>query len=262
MNNNQCGRSLIRPLRLNIASLLLCCAITAPCSAAQYEIQVYSDDLAKAEESEAEFTGSFAKPRASQDGPRGRVTEGLAQFSYGVAAGWAVGLELPFAHYQGSLKSEGAAAEVQYVSASDEAGWYYGGRADYGREKSVYEDDSGQAMEVNLIAGYHWDRWNAVINPSFEIPVGGGGRQTLFQPSARVVASVWNSQEIGLEYYGNWGPVRALNRSSNRDEMLYLTWGAKRKVGQIQLGVGEPMRSGEATQDKWVVKLDIGMDFD
>jgi hypothetical protein len=248
---------------LSIAVSLIACSVAAdPCFASPYELTVYSDDIPEKGEAEGELILSLARPRPDDDVPNGKIVQGLFEYSLGIAPGLAIGLELPLVHAQGATKFEGLAVELQFVAPHADTGFYWGLRSDIGYERSVYEARGGNGVEINPIIGYRWSSAQLVLNPSVEIPLSGESKRALFEPAAKLQFSVDKTDAIGVEYYGNMGPVRSLLPHRRRDEMVYLVWDRKFGKQQISLGVGQPLSSSQSTADKWVAKAALSFELD
>jgi hypothetical protein len=243
------------------AICLLAFGLTASrASAASYELTVYSDEISAPGELEFESLASLARPRAGTGLP-GHVWQALGEINYGVAKGWELGLELPAVYATGRHKIEGLALEAQYVAPHDKThGWFWGVRSDIGRVASLYEDDTALSLEVDPIVGYRGAGYRFVFNPSLERPLRGTETTTRFQPSAKFALRASGDDELGAEYYGDWGNVRKLLPSARRDETLYLVWDRRTPFGHFNMGLGQALRPTAGSADRWVAK--VGLQFD
>jgi hypothetical protein len=247
-------------IQIVVASILALCTVTSA-TAAPYELTVYSDDIAAPGETEFETIFSMARPRSSS--LPARVGQMLTEVSYGVAKDWAIGIELPAAYADRLHKVQGLAVEVQYVAPHDKTGgWYWGIRGGLGRIVSVYEDDTAMSAELNPIIGYRGLNYRVVVNPSLEKPLRGNETTTRFHPSAKWSMTATAKDQIGLEYYGDWGNVQKLLAPSMRDETLYVVWDRQTSFGRLSMGLGQALRPGSGSADKWVAKLGIQFDMD
>jgi len=229
--------------------------------AAPYELRVYSDDIPQKGESEIEFITSVAKPTV--DGPRGMVLQTLTEYGYGLGDGWSIGLELPISHVDGQNKLNGLKLETQYVAQHDSRqGLYWGVRSDVGYTSSAYEVQGIQSLDINPIFGYRWATWHLVVNPSIEMPLSGPSKQTQFQPSAKIVKTVDDTSQFGLEYFSSWGALHALRSQRQRDETLYVVWDKSLNHNRWSFGFGYPLNPNGGSVDKWVVKLGLTVDVD
>ncbi|MFG6485485.1 hypothetical protein ACG04R_02305 [Roseateles sp. BYS78W] len=243
------------------AACLLALGTTTAALAAPFELVVYSDDVAAPGEVEVETVASLAHTRAGSGLPR-RVGQVLGEVNYGIANGWAVGLELPYTYTSGRHKVEGLAVELQYVAPHDEdAGWFWGVRADVGRTASVYEAEAEAHLDVNPIVGYRGGSYRVVLNPSLESPLKRGEGPVRFQPSAKVAVRASQQDEVGAEYYGDWGPLRHPLTGSRRDETLYAVWDRQASFGRLNLGVGQALRTSGGA-DRWVLKMGVQFELD
>jgi hypothetical protein len=248
-------------IKFFIACTLLLCTITSAI-AAPYQLTVYSDDLAALGETEVETIFSVARPRRST-GLAGRVGQMLAEVSYGVAKNWAIGLDIPAVYAEQLHKVQGLAAEVQYVAPRDKtSGWYWGLRSGIGRIASVYEDDTALTLELNPIIGYRSPNYRIIFNPSLEKPLSGKERSTRFQPSSKFALRASPKDEIGFEYYGDFGHVSALLPPALRQEVLFAVWDTHTSFGRFNLGLGQAFRPSSGSVDKWVAKVGIQIELD
>lgn len=210
-------------------------------------------------ELEVEAVASLARSRAGS--PR-RVGQALGEINYGIANGWAVGLELPFTYAAGRHKAEGLAVELHYVAPHDEDdGWFWGVRADLGRVASLRESDAEARLEVNPIVGYRGEGYRVAFNPSLESPLKRRDGPVRFQPSAKLALRTSQQDEVGAEYYADWGPLRHWLPGAKRDETLYLAWDRQASFGRLNLGVGQALRSA-GSADRWVLKMGLQFELD
>jgi hypothetical protein len=237
------------------------CAVAA--LAAPYELRVYSDDIPHKGESEIEVIMSMAKPKLTDEGPRGQVSQTLVEYGYGLGHGWSIGLELPMSHVDGHNKLNGMKVEAQYVADHNaHQGMYWGMRSDVGYTSSPYETQGSHSLDINPILGYRWSNWHVVVNPSVEIPISGLSKKTQFQPSAKLAHSIKGTTQLGLEYFSGWGPLSAIRPQRERDETLYLVWDEKLANSRWNFGLGKPLNPSGGSVDKWVVKVGVNLDLD
>lgn len=241
--------------------LLSLCPV-AQAVAAPYELTVYSRDMAAPGETEFETIFSLARP-TSRSHLSGRIGQMLAEVNYGIALGWEVGVQVPAVYSNQRRKVQGVALELQYVAPHDKAsGWYWGIRGEVGRTASVYEDDTARSIEINPIIGYRGTNYRFVFNPSLDKALTGSETTTRFHPSAKLAMPLAAKDEIGMEYYADWGSVKKLSPSSKRDESLYLVWDKLTSFGRFNIGLGQALRPTLGSADKWVAKIGIQFDTD
>ena len=205
-------------------AFLLTCLINPNAQAAAYDLTVYSDEISAPGETEIEARFSVAKPRSSSVST-GLVTQALSEINYGIAKGWEIGIQIPALYSNSERKLAGFAFEVQYVAPYDKSsGWYWGFRSEIGRTVSLYEDDTALSMELNPIVGFRGKGYHFVLNSSFDKALSGKETLTRFHPSAKLTRHITPTDELGVEYYGYWGPVRKFHTPEKRDETLYFVW--------------------------------------
>lgn len=241
--------------------LLLLFAV-APAVAAPYDLTVYSRDMAAPGETEFETIFSLARP-SSRSHLSGRIGQMLAEANYGIATGWELGVQVPAVYSDQRRRVQGIAVELQYIAPYDKAsGWYWGIRGEVGRTATVYEDDTARSLEINPIIGYHGAKYRFVFNASLDKALTGSETTTRFHPSAKLAIPLSVKDEIGLEYYADWGSVKKFSPSSNRDESLYLVWDKRTSFGRFNIGLGQALRPTLGSADKWVAKIGIQFDSD
>jgi hypothetical protein len=258
-------------LRLSIrilAALALASAFfSAPCAAASYELAVYGDDLPDPGEGELETVFSYAKPRPDDDLRASHVGQAQLELGYGLSSEWAVGLEIPAAFAGRTHKIQGASLELQYVAPRDASqGGYAGLRVEAGREASVYENEVENevenAVELNPILGYRWGRLHAILDPSFELPVHADDSRARFQPSTKATWQLARHGDVGVEYYGDWGPAHALLPRARRSETVYAVWDDRIAHCNVNAGIGHGLHPETGTADRWVAKLALEFELD
>jgi len=238
-------------------------ALPSVARAAPYELRVYSDDMPQKEDAEIELILSIAKPKLTDEGPRGSVFQTLVEYGYGLGNGWSIGLELPMSHVNGHNQLNGLKVEAQYVAKHDaQQGLYWGIRSDVGYTSSPYDAQGSHSVDINPIVGYRWSTWHLVVNPSLEIPMSGPNKQTQFQPSAKLARSIRGTTQLGLEYFSGWGALSALRPQRERDETLYWVWDEKLANSRWNIGLGKPLNPSGGSVDKWVMKVGVNLDLD
>jgi hypothetical protein len=238
-------------------------SIASSCAAAPYELTVYADDLPEPGEGEVETIFSFAKPRPDDDLHATRVTQAQGEIGYGLRKGWALGLQIPAVDAGQTRKIEGAAVELQYVAPHDDTvGGYWGLRGEIGRQASVYENRADTGIELNPVIGYRSGHLHIVINPSLELPLHAESSRVTFQPSAKAVWLLPERNSVGVEYYGNWGPVSSWLPVGRRDETLFAVWNRQLAFAQLNLGWGKGLHPVLGSADRWVTKIALQFELD
>jgi hypothetical protein len=231
--------------------------------AAPYELTVYSDDLPSRGEAELEILSSLAKINTDEFGIRGNVIQNLIEYNYGLSNELSVGIELPNSIYQHQSKLQGFKAEIQFVPIHDKkSGWYYGIRADYGYESSVYENNGAHGFDINPIIGFRSNAWHFVFNPSIEKQLDSENKKTIFIPAAKMLFGLSGENKIGLEFYGVMGALGSFSPRSQREENLYAVIEKNFSEVKINFGVGKPLHLYEATADAWIAKMALSFEID
>jgi len=238
-------------------------SVTTSCRAASYELTVYDDELPDPGEGELETILSYAKPRPDDDMRTNHVAQAQVELGYGLSRQLAVGLEIPAAFAGRTHKVKGASIELQYVTPHDPLqGGYVGLRAGVGREASVYEAEVESAVELNPILGYRWGRLHTTVNPTLEIPMHAEESRAQFRPSAKAAWQLVERSDVGVEYYGDWGPVNSLLPRARRNEAVYAVWEDRISHCRINAGVGRGLHPAIGSEDRWVAKVALEFELD
>ena len=96
------------------------------------------------------------------------------------------------------------------LSLSMEIGW----------QRREYSTDTW-TVELRPIIDKHFDRWYVALNPTFGRSLKGPGNDFEFEPEAKVSYELTKAVAAGVEYYGDLGPVRHLDRGRQQQHLLF-----------------------------------------
>ena len=168
--------------------------------AAPHEIKVFTDELAAPGAGTLEIHANKASRAGPATGLAASPWQLMPEYSYGIAAGWELSLQLPMSMPPSRLHSDGWRVELQYV------GWRAG-------------------------------RWHFAANPGITHDRDGPIRATRFSPAVKAAYRLAGQQSVGVEYFRAATPVIG-STSPRRSDMLYLAWDGKLGRADINLGVG------------------------
>jgi hypothetical protein len=227
-----------------------CACLLWPLAAAgaPNEIKVFTDELAAPGEQTLELHANKAASRLQL----------MPEYSYGVARGWEVSLQVPFAYQERSLSAAGYRGELQYVAPHDGSqGAYWGFNLELARITRSAEPRFWD-LEMMPILGYRSGSCHLVANPGLTLALSGSERKLRFAPAAKAAYSSSERNAWGLEYYLDAGPVRNWLPREQRAELLFLAWDGKVGKSDINLALG---RGLTGATDRWVVKTIVEVAF-
>lgn len=254
-----------RQLTASLATLLLLTA-AQPASAAPDEIQVYTEEMDDPGEFGLELHLNYVpKGRREASYPGEIASEHRVQvtpeFSYGLTKNLEAGLYLPFSYSakDGELHGNGMRFRLKFIAPRDsDHGFYWGLNGEYGwSAHRVSESHLG--LELRPIIGYHDDDWQISFNPILDTDLStNASRQPKFEPALKVTHTVFEGLNAGLEYYGEYGPVRHMLPTSERTHYLYGVVDVDMHGFDMNFGIGRGIKNAE---DQWVVKAIIAFPF-
>lgn len=217
-------------------------------AAAPNEIKVFTDELAAPGAHTLELHANKAASRLQL----------MPEYSYGVARGWELSLQLPFAYQDAGVSGAGYRGELQYVAPHDaEQGAYWGFNLELARMTRSGEPRFWD-LEMMPILGWRSGSWHLAANPGLSLALSGPERKLRFAPAAK---AAWSSSERnawGLEYYLDAGPLRNWLPREQRAELLFLAWDGKVGKSDINLALG---RGLTGATDRWVLKTIVEFAF-
>jgi hypothetical protein len=242
------GRLILTALLLG--PLRLSCSWAAPA-----EIKVFSDEIAEAQGSSLEMITSIFRP-PSDSALRGNVFQEYGEYAVGVANGFELSGYAPVSAVDGGWRGEGAGVMLTFIAAHDEkAGPYWGFNVDLGYLGSPGETRHW-SLDARPILGLRVSDWHFTVNPVIEIPLTGANSRAMFNPRAKAAFSLNESNAVGVEYYGEAGPLRHLLPNDRRNEVACLVWDGE--LGKVGINVGAGTHLTQAS-DRWVFKLGVSL---
>jgi hypothetical protein len=254
--------------RLAVIQLILSAfvgLIAFSAQAAPDEIQVYTEEL--------DEPGDFGLELHINHVPKGRRDPSFRgemrsdhrlqvtpEFAYGLTKTLEAGLYLPIALSSGGdLVGNGLRFRLKYIAPREEAAkFFWGLNVEVGYfARRVSESRVG--MELRPIIGYRGEDWLVSFNPILDADLSPNvSRQPNFEPALKVTRKVWEGTQAGLEYYGEYGPVKHLLPASERAHYLYAVMDTDVKGVDLNFGIGRGFTNAE---DRWVVKAIVAFPF-
>lgn len=249
--------------RLALLSLLVTAA--CPALAAPDEIQVYTEELDEPGEFGLELHLNYVTRGRRQASYPGEMAsehrlQATPEFSYGISKSLEAGLYLPVAlGADHKLYGNGVRFRLKYIAPRDsDSGFYWGLNGEYGYSAHRVSE-SHMGLEIRPIIGYRDDQWQISFNPILDTDLSTNvSRQPKFEPAFKVTHRVIEGLNAGLEYYGEYGPLRHPLPSSERTHYLYGVMDVDLKGFDVNFGVGHGVKNAD---DKWVVKAIIAFPF-
>lgn len=250
---------LIAPLF--IATLVLATGAPPAAAALPDEIQVYLGDVLGDGERGLELhvntTPSGQGPAYPQEVPTDHGLRVTPELSYGLGHQVDAGLYLPVAHgADGGTRLAGVKLRLKWLplalTETRRHGWFAGANLELAHVAYRY-DAARNGAELRPIVGLRSGRWLAAINPVLEWALGGEGRSGVpdFSPQFKLSRDLLPELAVGVEYYGEAGPVNELLPASRQSQILFLTVDRARGPLPFNIGVG---RGLTGASDRWTVK--------
>lgn len=233
--------------------------------AAPDEIQVYTEEMNEPGEFGVEMHVNYAIRGAKEaayagEKPAHHMLQFTPEFSYGVTKTWEAGLYLPLAlDPDGNFYNNGLRLRMKYIAPREEGErFFWGLNTEFGYSaRRVSESYWG--MELRPIFGYRDDDWLVSFNPILNLELSENvSRAPQFEPGLKITHKVAEGTHAGLEYYGEYGPLRQLLPTDQRVHALYAVMDVERKDFDINFGIGYGSRENP---DKWVAKAIIAFPF-
>jgi len=202
----------------------------APLAAQEnYEIQVYGSETVSPGLTMVELHSNFTSNGTKQfeDGvsPTQHAFHETLEITRGVTPWSEVGFYVFTAREQsGSWDWVGSHIRPR-VRAPESWHWPVGASlsAEVGYQRRAFSADTW-SVELRPIVDKQFGRWYASFNPTLDraLSSGGGPHHVEFSPNAAVTVDLTPKVNIGLEYYGELGPLDHFNPSSAQQHQLFV----------------------------------------
>jgi hypothetical protein len=234
-------------------------SINAPVHADSTELEVYRSELADEGEFNVDFAGNVMRTPRHSDLAGQAVTQAVGELSYGLDDGYQIGLKLPVTYSNGAWYGKSLLGELKYVAPHEKTGWYWGAEVELGYVSAI-EENQKWAAEITPIFGYRIDKWELTLDPGMSITSGGDGHGVAaFEPSAKASYLIARETAIGIEYFSEAGPLRAMLPGRERNELAFLAVDTKIGKSIINLGLGHGVNS---YSPGFALKVVMDLEFD
>lgn len=255
----------VRGLTKQLAIALLAVAAACQAQAAPDEIQVYTQEIDEPGEFGLELHMNYVpQGRKEATFPGEMKSDGRLQvtpeFSYGLNPTLEAGLYLPLAlGDDGHLFGNGLRFRLKYMAPRQDGEklfWGLNGELGWAARRIA---ESRNALELRPIIGYLDEHWLLAFNPILDIDLSNRvSRQPQFEPAVKVTRAVAEGVRLGLEYYGEYGPLTDMLPARERSHYVYGVLDMARRGLDLNLGIGRGFTNAE---DRWVVKAILAIPF-
>lgn len=222
------------------------------------EIMVYTDEmnapgrLGIEQHFNYTFKGRQTAEYAGQM-PSEQLTQLTSEIAYGLAETLEAAVYLPFAvAANGEAVINGFRLRLKYIAPHplDDL-FFYGLNFETG-QSSIRVSETRNAMELRPIMGLHNANWLASFNPILNFSLDGDARQSpRFEPAFKLTHRVGEGVNAGLEYYGEWGALNALQTMDQTVTTVYAVMDVESHGIDTNLGIGHGFFNAT---DQWIVK--------
>lgn len=233
--------------------------------AAPDEIQVYTEEMNDPGEFGLELHVNYAlkgakEPSYEGEKPGHHMLQATPEFTYGVTKTWEAGLYLPMAlDSDGNLYNNGLRLRMKYIASREENSRFFWGFSTEFGYASRRTSQSYWGLELRPIIGYRDDDWLLSFNPVLDMALSDNvSNKPQFEPGLKITRRVVEGVHAGIEYYGEYGPLRQLLPADQRSHALYAVMDVESKGFDINFGIGHGSRENP---DKWVAKAIIAFPF-
>ena len=109
-----------------------------------------------------------------------------------------------------------------------------------GYQKPAYADDEW-SLEIRPIIDKQWGRFYASLNPTFGISLQSNYNNSVptFEPNVKLSFAVWKNTALGIEYYGDMGPVTNFDQGTQQNHAIFIAYDLLNNVNwELNIGAG------------------------
>ena len=219
--------TIVRPLVYGLAVLVVGCAVPGVVLAqGNFEIQVYASETTPPRTTMVELHTNSALLGSTRPQDGVRPTQHALHETLEITQGWTKWFETGFYLFTSLQPDDGYEFVGTHVrprvrapeswelpvglSLSMEIGW----------QRREYSVDTW-TVEIRPIIDKQFGPWYVALNPVFDRSLKGPGKDFEFAPAAKVSYEITKVVSGGLEYYGDLGPVRHLDRGRDQQHLLF-----------------------------------------
>jgi len=227
------------------------------------EIQVYNAEIAEVGQwTFQQHLNYIPEGRTQPDFPGGLVPNhslnGTPEWARGMTDWWELGFYTPFAvDNHGQFLSDGFKIRTLFVvpnAASRD--FFYGINFEFSYTTPKFSQ-SRWALEVRPIIGWRNSEWELILNPIIDATFGSLGEAD-FSPAVRLARKLDKDVFVGLEYYGDLGPLGNFLPLRDQQHTLFVVTDFKVGEFDVDFGIGYGLTAGS---DRLAVKGILGYAF-
>ncbi len=256
--------------RLLLPALGLCFGrwlIAPACAALPDEIQVYTGDINAPGEFGLELHVNTTPSGHSTPSYPGEVTtahgwRATAEFSYGLAHDWELGLYIPTVlSRDNTYYVTGPKFRIKWLPLQpvDGIGYFAGANVELAHVDPRF-DPATRALELRPIFGYQDARWLFAFNPVLDWDLAGPTKSGVptAAPAFKAARTLMNGMRGGLEYYMDLGRVNHPATGSGQAQVLYVAIDVTRGPIPFNFGVGRGLsRAADRWTLKWIFEIPL-----
>ncbi|KWR75031.1 hypothetical protein RM96_35105 [Cupriavidus sp. IDO] len=224
------------------------------------EIQVYTGDINTPGEFGLELHLNTTPSGNSQPGYAGEVTNAhgwraTAEFSYGLAPSWELGLYIPTVLTRdNSYYVTGPKVRVKWlpVRPVDGTGYFAGANVELAHVDHRFETAT-RTLELRPIFGYQDARWLFAFNPVLDWDLSGPTKSGVPSavPGFKAARTVLPWLRAGVEYYMDLGRVNHPSTGPDQAQTVYMAFDVNHGPLVFNFGIG---RGLSQAADRWTLK--------
>jgi hypothetical protein len=244
--------------------LLALTLLPAIASAQTDEIQVYDGGLAETGKFNLTWHQNFTPKGATSPAyPGGLISNhayvGVPEWAYGVNRWFELGLYMPlysFSPGYGSSLNGFKLRTLFAVPKADERKFFYGANFEFSYNTRQW-DQKRFTSEIRPIVGWHLGATDIIVNPILDNSYI-GLKNLDFAPAERIAHRFTPKWTLGLEEYGEYGPIHSINSFHDQGHQFYFVADHSVKGIDVEAGIGVGVT---ASTDKLTLKLILSRDL-
>ncbi|MBV8165339.1 MAG: hypothetical protein JO021_01010 [Alphaproteobacteria bacterium] len=229
------------------------------------EIQVYNGEIVAPGQFGLTLHNNYiAIGRKQADFPGGVRPDGslngVTEFTYGVNEWFELGAYMPFLYtvtHDGQFLLNGAKLRALVVSpGAKDRTFFYGLNVELSYSAKHWQTERPNT-EFRPILGLHLGRWELIVNPIIDLPLGRHMQPELV-PASRIAYALSDTLTLGLEHYAGYGTIPNFEPGPRQAHTGYVVLDWALEPYDVEFGVGHGFT---AASDALVFKLLISRSF-
>jgi hypothetical protein len=256
--------------KLTGIGVLLVCVLAsvfftaAPALAQTDEIQVYDGGLAPVGVFNLTLHNNYTPKGIKEPAfPGANISNhslnGVPEWAYGVTNWFEAGLYMPVYSIDTELGGvlDGFKLRALFaVPNADDRRFFYGANFEFSFN-SKHWDPKSHSSEVRPIVGWHFPKWDVIINPIVDTEWD-GFKNLEFVPATRLAYKPSDTTQFALEEYDDFGPIHKFLATSEQAHQLFAVWDRSFAFIDVEAGAGIGLTDAS---DKFQLKLILSKDL-